>query len=75
MKKNISKILGFGLIVGALFFTTSCNKKQDWNCVCEINGNKNTTLIKDKTRKEAKADCNNSGSFLGIDYECKISLF
>ncbi len=75
MKKVITAIVGLALTSGAIAFGGSCNKEQDWNCKCTINGNETTSVIKDKTRKEAKAECDKSGSLLGVDYDCKLSLF
>ena len=75
MKQVITAILGLALTSGAVAFGTSCNKEQDWNCKCTVNGNESTSVIRDKTRKEATAECNRSGSVLGVDYDCKLSLF
>lgn len=75
MKKVKLAILGLALTAGTVLVGSSCNKEQDWNCKCTVNGNESTTVIRDKTRKEAKAECDRSGSFLGVDYDCKLSLF
>ncbi len=75
MKAIATFILSAGMVLGIAGTLSSCSKTQDWNCKCVVNGNESTTIIRDKTRKEAKAECNKSGSILGIDYDCKISLF
>lgn len=75
MKRIITVVAGLGLAVGATIAGTSCNKEQDWNCKCNINGNESTTVIKDKTRKEAKAECDKAGNVLGVQYECNLQLF
>ncbi|RQO29663.1 hypothetical protein DBR32_15505 [Taibaiella sp. KBW10] len=74
--KRIASVSAALAIFGTTFaFTTACNKPKDWNCECTVNGNKSTSVIKDKTYKEAKAECNKSGSLLGVDYNCSISVF
>lgn len=75
MKRIITVFAGLSLAAGAIITGTSCNKEQDWNCKCTFNGNESTTVIKDKTRKEAKAECDRSGSFLGAEYNCDLQLF
>lgn len=75
MKRIITVVAGLSLAVGATIAGTSCNKEQDWNCKCNVNGNEQTRVIKDKTRKEAKAECDQSGNVLGVQYECKLLLF
>lgn len=75
MKKLITVIAGAALFSGTTLLFSSCSKEQDWNCKCTVNGNESTTVIKDKTRKEAKAECEKSGSLLGVDYDCNLSLF
>jgi len=72
MKKLLNLSLGLGLLLGITTFGTSCNKKGDWNCKCTVNGNEETYTIHDKKRKDAEAECNKSGSVLGVDYSCKI---
>lgn len=74
MKRIITAFVGASLLVGTISITSSCNKKQDWNCKCTVNGNESTSVIRDKTRKDAKAECNKSGSILGVDYDCKLQL-
>ena len=75
MKKILTAITGIALVAGTAAFASSCSKEQDWNCKCTVNGQESTSIIKDKTRKEATAECNKSGSVLGVDYDCKLSLF
>lgn len=75
MKRIITVFAGLSLAVGATIAGTSCNKEQDWNCKCTVNGNETTTVIRDKTRKEAKAECDKSGSVLGVEYDCDLQLF
>ncbi|HET8572995.1 MAG TPA: hypothetical protein VFL76_03905 [Edaphocola sp.] len=74
MKRIITTTVGLSLLMGTVFVTSSCNKKQDWNCKCTVNGNESTSVIHDETRKDAKAECNKSGSVLGVDYDCHIEL-
>lgn len=74
MRKIITAVIALSLTIGGMTLTTSCNKKSDWNCKCTIGSSTNTSIIKDKTRKEAKAECNKSGSLLGVDYDCKLQL-
>lgn len=75
MKRIASISAALAIFGSAIAFATSCNKPQDWNCKCTVNGNTNTSIIRDKTYKEAKAECNKSGSMMGVDYDCKITLF
>ncbi|WP_124634522.1 hypothetical protein [Taibaiella sp. KBW10] len=75
MKRLASVTVALAVFGSALAFATSCNKPKDWNCECTVNGNKNTSIIRDKTYKEAKAECNKSGSAFGIDYKCNITVF
>ncbi len=76
MKKVITAIAGLALTSGAIVFSNSCSKEQDWNCKCKDNqGNETTDVIRDKTRKEAKAECDSKISILGYERECKLSLF
>lgn len=75
MKRIITVFAGLSLAVGATIAGTSCNKEQDWNCKCTVNGNEQTRIIKDKTRKEAKAECDQAGNIMGVQYECNLQLF
>ncbi|MCY1532603.1 hypothetical protein D9M68_678860 [compost metagenome] len=75
MKRIASITAALAIFGGAIAFGTSCNKPKDWNCECTVNGNTSTSIIRDKTYKEAKAECNRSGSVLGVDYNCKITVF
>lgn len=76
MKKVIIAVVGLALTSGAIAFGSSCNKEQDWNCKCKDNaGTEQTYLISDKTRKEAKAECDTKINILGYERECKLSLF
>lgn len=75
MKRMISALMGITLMSGTLIMS-SCYKEQDWNCVCKDNqGGESTDLIKDKTRKEAKAECDSKINILGYERECKLSVF
>lgn len=69
-------LTGLVLVSGTVFFAASCSKEQDWNCKCkDNNGSETTYLIEDKTRKEAKSECDSKINFLGYERECKLSLF
>lgn len=75
MKRVISAITGMALM-GGMFAMASCYKEQDWNCVCKDNqGQESTDLIRDKTRKEARAECDSKINVLGYERECTLSLF
>jgi hypothetical protein len=75
MKKVIISTVSL-LGISSILVFTSCYKEQDWNCVCkDSNGNETTDLIKDKTRKEATAECNSKINILGYERECKLNLF
>lgn len=75
MKKMIMVALGLVTLLLLVFFA-SCYKEQDWNCVCkDSNGIETTDLIKDRTRKEATAECNSKVNILGYTRECKLNLF
>lgn len=73
MKKVISAIAAVALFGGAAFTTTSCNKERDWNCKCtDSNGNEETTILRGKTRTEAKAECDKKINILGYTRTCNI---
>ncbi|OJV54121.1 MAG: hypothetical protein BGO31_12240 [Bacteroidetes bacterium 43-16] len=76
MRRVITALSGLALAGGTFIFASSCYKEQDWNCVCKDNqGQESTDLIRDKTRKEAKAECDSKINVLGYERECKLSLF
>lgn len=66
------------LFVGAFLFLgsltlTSC--KKDWTCECTVFGQTGSDVIKDKTKKDAKAECQKNeddGSAFGIPVNCKL---
>lgn len=56
-------------IVGA-FALTSC--KKDWTCECTAGALSVSNTIKDKSKKDAKKDCETSGNAGLVSYECKL---
>ena len=69
----MNKIL---ILAGAMILFASC--KKDWTCTCTLNGtNVGSTTIEDKTKSDAKDECNDgdiSTSILGFPVvtECEI---
>lgn len=49
--------------------------KKDWACECTAGSLSHTDRIDNATLKEATDKCNDSGTFLGVDYECKVKVF
>lgn len=61
----------FILAAGLLF--ASC--KKDWTCECTMGSLSHSSTVKNKTLKEATDECNDSGSVLGVDYDCSVKVF
>ena len=73
MKKVISALAAIAVFGGVALTASSCNPSRDWNCKCtDSNGNSQTYLIQDKTRTEAKAECDTKINVGGFTYTCKI---
>lgn len=61
------------IIMAAGLLFASC--KKDWSCECTLGDLTHTSTIKNKTLKAATDECNDSGSILGVDYDCKVNVF
>ena len=61
----IIMIAGLGLV--------SC--KKDWTCECTAGSLSHTSTIDNATLEEATDKCNDSGTIVGVDYECKVKVF
>lgn len=66
MKKMfIVMIAGLGLV--------SC--KKDWTCQCTAGSITNSSTIYNSSLEDATAECNDEGTVMGVDYECKVNVF
>lgn len=61
------------VIMAAGLFLVSC--KKDWACECTLGSLSHTSTIKNKSLKDATDECNDSGSILGVDYDCSVKVF
>lgn len=61
------------IVMAAGLLFASC--KKDWACECTAGDLTHTSTIDNKTLKQATDECNDSGSVLGVDYECKVNVF
>jgi hypothetical protein len=59
------------MVMGLLL--VSC--KKDWSCECTAGELTHTETINNKTLKDAQDECNDSGTVLGVDYECSVNVF
>ncbi len=67
-------------IILATISLSSCMKKKDWNCSCEVTGLSNngtfTKTIQQQTQSNANTECTNYGKALmggNGTYKCKIT--
>lgn len=57
--------------VVAVLALASCTK--DWTCECSLNGTPvGSSTIKDKTKADAKTECESTGSVGAWTYDCEI---
>lgn len=61
------------IIMAAGLLLASC--KKDWTCECTAGSFSNSSTIENKSLKDARDQCNSSGSVLGVDYECSVKVF
>ena len=62
------------ILLSGLTLLTLASCKKDWTCTCTSSiGGTTTTTISDKTKSDAKADCDSSdGSVLGVTVDCEL---
>ncbi len=62
------------ILFGGLTLLTLASCKKDWTCECTSSaGGSSSTTIADKTKSDAKADCDGGdGSALGITVDCEL---
>lgn len=67
-------------IIVAIVSLSSCMKKKDWNCSCDVTGLSNngtfTKTIQQQTQSNANTECTNYGKALmggNGTYKCKIT--
>ncbi|MBP7808925.1 MAG: hypothetical protein KA163_06515 [Bacteroidia bacterium] len=67
-------------IIVAIVSLSSCMKKKDWNCSCDVTGLSNngtfTKTIQQETQSNANTECTNYGKALmggNGTYKCKIT--
>lgn len=73
MKKSV-------IILMAVISLSSCAKKKDWNCSCDVTGLNNngtfTKTIQQKTQTDANSECTDYGKALmggNGTYKCKLT--
>lgn len=73
----MKKVIVLALVVVG---TTSCMKKKNWNCSCDVTGLSNngtfTKNIEQKTQSDANTECTNYGkALMGSNgtYNCKLT--
>ena len=61
------------LFIGAISLLSLASCKKDWTCVCTSSAGSSSSLIVDKTKSDAEAECNEGdGTVLGYTVECEI---
>ena len=67
-------------VTAAIVSLSSCAKKKDWNCSCDVTGLNNngtfTKTIMQKKQNEANTECTDYGKALmggNGTYKCKIT--
>lgn len=62
------------ILLSGLTMLTLSSCKKDWTCACTFsNGGSSSTTIVDKTKSDAKAECNSGdGSVLGVTIDCEL---
>jgi hypothetical protein len=62
------------VLFGGLALLTLASCKKDWTCTCTSSiGGSSSAIITDKTKADAKADCDsNDASAGGITVDCEL---
>ncbi len=62
------------ILLSGLTILTLASCKKDWTCECTSSiGGSSSTTIGDKTKSDAKAECDNGdASALGVTVDCEL---
>lgn len=61
------------ILFGAFAVLTVAFCKKGWVCTCTVGNESYSDIIEDKTKSDAKAECDSGdGSLLGVPVECEL---